>query len=242
MPKFFTQISGVDRHVTISGREGDHLIHVLRARPGDEIILCDGDGHDYLGQIVAIQSDGVEVRVVNQSASDAEPDVKITLFQGLPKGDKMDFIIQKAVELGVHEIVPMLTDRTIVKLHGKEGKKKERYAKIAEAAAKQSMRGIIPQISDFMTVRESIAYGRRCECILVPYENEQRLGIREFLKKKTLASAGVMIGPEGGFSPDEVSLFHENHLPLVTLGKRILRTETAGMAAAIMILYEWEAL
>ena len=239
MPKFFVSPGEiVGKRITLTGEDEKHIKTVLRAREGQEITVCDGAGTDYLCRILSLER-GVHTEILSAAPCDVEPETKITLYQGLPKADKMEWIIQKCVELGVERMVPVSTERAIVKLDKKEGKKLERWQKIAEAAAKQSGRGIIPQMGEnVLSFREAVAEAAKLDGALIPYEKEEERGIREFVRDFSGKTVGVFIGPEGGFSPEEVALAEEAGILPVTLGKRILRTETAGMTTVALLLYE----
>lgn len=193
---------------------------------------------DYQCRISSL-ADGVQLEVLSQAPCETEPKTKITLYQGLPKADKMELIIQKCVELGVERIVAVSTERAIVKLDKKEGKKLERWQKIAEAAAKQSGRGKIPEIGgQVLKFKDAVAEAKRLDGAIIPYEREEKTGLREFVQSFEGESIGVFIGPEGGFAEEEIALAQENGITPITLGKRILRTETAGMTTTAILLYE----
>ena len=239
MPKFFFQKNDISRgQVQLFGEDEKHIKTVLRAREGEEITLCDGEGMDYQCRIASLER-GVLLDILSQEVCETEPRTKITLYQGLPKADKMELIIQKCVELGVDRIVAVSTERAIVKLDKKEAKKLERWQKIAEAAAKQSGRGKIPEIGQqVLKFKEAVAEAKELDGAIIPYEREQETGIRQFVQNFKGESVGVFIGPEGGFADEEIALAQENGITPITLGKRILRTETAGMTTTAILLYE----
>lgn len=239
MPKFFFNKNDISRgQVQLFGEDEKHIKTVLRAREGEELILCDGEGMDYQCRIVSLER-GVLLDILSKEVCETEPKTKITLYQGLPKADKMELIIQKCVELGVDRIVAVSTERAIVKLDKKESKKLERWQKIAEAAAKQSGRGKIPEIGQqVLKFKEAVAEAKELDGAIIPYEKEQETGIRQFVQGFRGESIGVFIGPEGGFAEEEIALAQENGITPITLGKRILRTETAGMTTAAILLYE----
>lgn len=241
MPKFFIDKNEISRgQVRLSGEDEKHIKTVLRAREGEEVTLCDGEGMDYLCRIASLER-GVLLDVLSKAPCETEPRTKLTLYQGLPKADKMEWIIQKCVEIGIDRIVPVATERAIVKLDKKEGKKLERWQKIAEAAAKQSGRGKVPEVSQrVLKFAEALEDAAGLDGAAIPYEKETVRGLRQFASGFSGTSAGIFIGPEGGFSENEVALAREKGVLPVTLGKRILRTETAGMVAAAILLYEWE--
>lgn len=239
MPKFFFHKNDISRgQVQLFGEDEKHIKTVLRAREGEELTLCDGEGVDYQCRIVSLER-GVLLDILSKEVCETEPKTKITLYQGLPKADKMELIIQKCVELGVDRIVAVSTERAIVKLDKKESKKLERWQKIAEAAAKQSGRGKIPEIGQqVLKFKEAVAEAKELDGAIIPYEKEQETGIRQFVQGFRGESIGVFIGPEGGFAEEEIALAQENGITPITLGKRILRTETAGMTTAAILLYE----
>jgi len=239
MPKFFFNKNEINRgQVQLFGEDEKHIKTVLRAREGEEITLCDGEGMDYQCRIASLER-GVLLDILSKEVCETEPKVKITLYQGLPKADKMELIIQKCVELGVDRIVAVSTERAIVKLDKKETKKLERWQKIAEAAAKQSSRGKIPEIGQqVLKFKEAVAEAKELDGAIIPYEREQERGIRQFVEGFKGESIGVFIGPEGGFAEEEIALAQENGITPITLGKRILRTETAGMTTTAILLYE----
>lgn len=239
MPKFFFNKNDISRgQVQLFGEDEKHIKTVLRARVGEELTLCDGEGMDYQCRITSMER-GVLLDILSKEICETEPKTKITLYQGLPKADKMELIIQKCVELGVDRIVAVSTERAIVKLDKKESKKLERWQKIAEAAAKQSGRGKIPQIGQqVLKFKEAVAEAKELDGAIIPYEKEQETGIRQFVQGFQGESIGVFIGPEGGFAEEEIALARENGITPITLGKRILRTETAGMTTAAILLYE----
>lgn len=241
MPKFFFHKNDISRgQVQLFGEDEKHIKTVLRAREGEELTLCDGEGMDYHCRIASLER-GVLLDILSKEVCETEPNIKITLYQGLPKADKMELIIQKCVELGVDRIVAVSTERAIVKLDKKEGKKLERWQKIAESAAKQSGRGKIPEVCQkVLKFQEAVEEGAGLDGALIPYEKEREKGIRTFVQGFQGESIGVFIGPEGGFSEEEIALARGKGITPITLGKRILRTETAGMTTVAILLYELE--
>ena len=241
MPKFFVdkkQIS--DENIIITGDDAKHIKTVLRSKVGDKLTLCDGDSNDFLCEIQDFQGNDINTLILEKIESVAEPRVKITLFQGMPKADKMELIIQKCVELGIDRIVPVMTEHTIVKLDkkDKEAKKIERWQKISESAAKQSGRGKIPLIENVIDFKNAILEANKLDGAIIPYEKEEKNGIKSFVNSFNGKSIGVFIGPEGGFAESEIKFALEQGVFPVTLGKRILRTETAGLATVSILLYE----
>ncbi len=240
MPKFFVTKQQIENQVMITGEDAKHIKTVLRMKEGEKLTVCDGEGMDYICSIRCIEKDGIFVDVLEKYFCEAEPSVKITLFQGLPKADKMEFIIQKCIEIGVDYIVPVATEHSIVKLDKKEQKKLERWQKIAEAAAKQSGRGKIVKIGKVLSFQEALQECQKLDSAIIPYEKEQQRTLKEFIKEVKGKTIGVLIGPEGGFSTEEITQAIEYNVLPVTLGKRILRTETAGMVTTAILIYELE--
>ena len=231
MPRFFVPPISGDRAL-ISGEDAAHITKSLRLRPGEEITLCDGSGMDYAGRVLAV-GDQVEVEILSRSPSIAEPKCRLTLFQALPKGDKMEFIIQKSVELGAAEIIPVLTSRCVSRPDAKSmAKKLERYRKIAAEAAKQCGRGIIPQVGELMTLEQ--AAKALPENSLVFYEGGGKR-LSELVAPED-ESWGVFVGSEGGFSPEEIALLESRGVCPATLGPRILRCETAPLCGLSVML------
>ena len=226
--------------ITVTGSDVNHIKNVLRMKPGDEIIICDGQGNGCYCIINSVCDHEVIADVNYTKDSDSELSVRITLFQGLPKSDKMELIIQKAVELGVHEVVPVTMARSVVRItdYKKEEKKLLRWQAISENAAKQSGRGIIPMIRPVMSFNEAIVYAKELDWAVLPYENAKGIkDTKEALEKlRDCKTAGIIIGPEGGFEASEVEFAIENNIRPISLGRRILRTETAGFTLLSMIL------
>lgn len=239
MPKFFVESHQIDqKSIHLTGEDAKHIKTVLRAREGEEITVCDGLGTDYFCRIVSLD-DGVVAEILGREVCQSEPKTKITLYQGLPKADKMELIIQKCVELGVDCIVAVSTERCIVKLDKKEEKKLERWQKIAEAAAKQSGRGKIPEIAPkVLRFSQALDEAKDLDGAIIPYEKEADRGIRAFVEGFSGKEIGIFIGPEGGFTEEEIQSAQDAGVLPITLGKRILRTETAGMATLAILLYE----
>ena len=203
MPRFFVepdQVSG--NKIIIEGSDVNHITKVLRMKIGEELMVCDGTGFDYFCTIAKLDSDAVFCDVCNKWESYSELPVKVTLFQGLPKADKMELIIQKTVELGVCEIVPVAMQRSIAKLDDKKaGRKIERWQSISESAAKQAGRGIIPKVTEPMSFAEALEYAKEMDSIIVPYENAKGISYtKEVIREaKACARLAIFIGPEGGF-------------------------------------------
>jgi 16S rRNA (uracil1498-N3)-methyltransferase len=245
MHRFYVEKQQIaDNIVAITGPDVNHIRNVLRMKSGDEIIICNGQGKDCYCIINKVSENEVIAEIQSVKDTGTELKARITLFQGLPKQDKMELIIQKAVELGVYEIVPVMTRRVIVKLDDKkkEEKKLERWQAIAEGAAKQSGRGIIPTIKPVQTYAQAMEYAKALDCNVLPYENAKGIQYtREIINSLSeCRSIGVFIGPEGGFEETEVEYAADRGVHPVTLGKRILRTETAGIAVLSMMVLALE--
>ena len=238
MPRFFVDsVSG--NTISIRGNDAYHIGRSLRMRLGDIVTVC-ADRVEYRAKILSISDKEVVCDVLSAEKSENEPTVNVVLYQALPKSDKMDLIVQKAVELGVYKIVPVITARCVSR-PAKSGyeKRVERYNKIALEAAKQSGRGIVPTVSEFMTINEVIEKSKEFDLFFVPYECEEQKTLKEILTSKSdVKSVGFVIGPEGGFDLSETEKLHSSGIDTVTLGKRILRTETAGEAVLAMTMYE----
>ena len=229
----------------VRGTDVNHIKNVLRLKPGDEISVRTGqDEREYRYGIEEFTDSEVVCRLRFVKESDVELPVKIYLFQGLPKADKMELIVQKAVELGVAEIIPVQMHRSIVKLDGtKAAKKVQRWQTIAEAAAKQSRRAVIPIVREPMTMDQAIRYAADCtDTRLLPYELQETDGsTRELLEGiKEGGAVSIFIGPEGGFEPGEVERAKEAGILPISLGKRILRTETAALVVLSWLIYRFE--
>lgn len=247
MYQFFVEPQQIDieaKTVIITGSDVNHIKNVLRMKIGEELAVSNGaDGREYRCGIRAFTEDAVECELRFIKESGVELPSKIYLFQGLPKADKMELIVQKAVELGAYEVIPVAMKRSVVKLDGKKAAAKvTRWQGIAEAAAKQSRRGIIPQVTEVMSFKEAIAYSKRAQLRLVPYELAEGMDktgelIRNIRPGQDIA---VFIGPEGGFDEAEIRAALEDGMEAVTLGKRILRTETAGMTMLSILMYHLE--
>ena len=243
MYQFFVDDAQIGREfVTITGADVNHIKNVLRMKAGEKIRISNQRGRDYYCEISEVTDTFVQADILNEDAASTELPSKIYLFQGIPKGDRMETVIEKAVELGVYEIIPVAMKYCVVKLDAKkEAAKVARWQKQAEAAAKQSKRSIIPKIHPVMSYKEAVEYAMQCDVRLVPYENERGMqGTREALSTiKAGTSVSVMIGPEGGFAEDEIAQVKDS-MQVISLGKRILRTDTAGIAVMSMLMLELE--
>ena len=236
MPKFFADKSAFDsENAVITGENVSHISRVLRMREGDALTLCDGCGTDFECEIESISKNEIICKILSFEKNTSESEIPVTLFQSMPKGAKMDFIIQKCVELGIYSVVPFISARTVAK-----GEKSARFRKIAEEAAKQSGRGIVPYVSDTADFDEAVKKLCECDLAIICYEEEKEKTLKSVLKSVKPRSIGIMIGPEGGFEADEVLKAVNSGAVSVTLGRRILRTETAGMAVLADIVYEYD--
>lgn len=225
--------------IEITGEDVNHIKNVLRMKNGEQLVLCDGAGTDWLCELAGTRERNLVAHILEERTSETELPVRLVLFQGLPKKDKMELIIQKAVELGAAEIVPVVTKRTVVKAdEGKSEKKLGRWQTISESAAKQSGRGVIPRIAPICTWKEALAQMKNLEYNTVLYENARGMQpTAEFIKAAAeKKSIGIFVGPEGGFTEEEVEMVVKQGAEKLSLGKRILRTETAGLAMLSMLM------
>ncbi len=237
----FTQIQ--EKSAVIRGDDVNHIRNVLRMERGEELVISAGRGVDYVCRIEEILPEQIELEIWREEPVRTELPVRLVLFQALPKADKMEWIIQKAVELGVQEIVPVRTKRCVVRLDEKKAvKKRERWQGIAEAAAKQSGRGIVPQVRDVMNFEEALREAEELECTLIPYElfDDMKNTAEQFSRAAASSSVGIFIGPEGGFERGEVEMAIQQGTSPVSLGKRILRTETAGLMVLSVLMFQIE--
>ena len=244
MYQFFVDPSQIDisgKSVMITGGDVNHIKNVLRMKTGEEISVSNGeDGKEYRCGIAEFQEDCIRCELRFIKEENVELPVRVSLFQALPKADKMEMIVQKAVELGVHRIIPVAAERCIVKLEGKKiHARTERWQGIAEAAAKQSKRAVIPQVVDAVSFERAVEMASDADVRLIPYELASDMDkTRQLLESiRPGQSVAVFIGPEGGFGEKEIQLAQEKGILPVTLGKRILRTETAGMTVLSWIVY-----
>ena len=254
MPKFFVkdeQIKG--NQIMILGQDVNHISRVLRAQIGDELQICNSHtGDNYLCNIKNITQDEIMCDIKQQIEDTVESNIEVTIFQGLPKADKMEYIIQKSVELGVYDITPVEMKRCVVKLTDKDKiKKQTRWQKISEVAAKQCGRDIIPKINNIINIKKVYELIKNYDIVLVAYENEKENALKEEIQKlkkqidlskneNNKVKIGVVIGPEGGLEEYDVRSLEENGAKIITLGKRILRTETVALNILSIIMYELE--
>lgn len=243
MHQFFVENHQIGKeYVTITGADVNHIRNVLRMKTGETIRVSNQSGSDYFCTIAEFGEDFVQADILSIDEKGTELPSKIYLFQALPKGDRMETVIEKAVELGVYEIIPVAMKYCVVKLDEKKATGKvKRWQAIAESAAKQSKRSIIPQIHDVMSYKDAISYAMECNVRLVPYENELgMLGTKAALATiKAGDSVSVMIGPEGGFAEEEIAAVRDS-MQVISLGKRILRTDTAGICTMSMLMMQLE--
>lgn len=234
----------VDKRVYINGKDVNHIKNVLRMKVGEELAISNGeDGNEYRCAIKELGEDQIELELLFVKEDAMELPCKVYLFQGLPKADKMELIIQKCVELGVTEVIPVATKRAVVKLDEKKAKQKvQRWKGISEAAAKQSKRGIVPCVHEVLTFKQALAYAKDMDVKMIPYELAEGMQATKDLIAgiKEGQSVAVFIGPEGGFDESEVEMAKEMGITPVSLGRRILRTETAGMTVLAFMIYQLE--
>ncbi len=229
-------------HVALTDKLAHRILRVLRMKVGDQILLCDPRGVEWVAEIVGAEVNVVRVRLLEPNFSRPESKTFVTLFQGIPKGEKMDFIVQKATELGVQRIVPMFTRRTVVQLSPDKAKsKRERWQRVAVSATEQSGGKIVPEISLPMPFKKALGEAVESDLWLLFYEAAEeplKEVLSPFRDAGYVTSVAVMIGPEGGFDPSEVEEAKRMGAQVVSLGKRILRTETAAIVAVALVLYE----
>ena len=245
MHKFFTTKELINGDVAkIIGDDVKHIYKVLRISEGEKVTLNNCEGVEYLGRVKSVSKQEVLIEILEKLESNNESNVKIYLFQGLPKSQKMDLIVQKGTELGITEFIPTITHRVDVKLKG-EFKKLDRLNRIALEAAKQSKRSIIPKVSEPIDFNEVLEKINSLDLLIVPYENANNFGIKTLINElrkenniDNIKNIGIFVGPEGGIEEDEIERLKDKGAHIVTLGKRILRTETAGFVATSLIQYE----
>lgn len=245
MYQFFADPSQIgERDIRITGTDVNHMKNVLRMQKGEQVCITDREsGREYRCELLGYEDKAALLGIMWSEEANRELPSKIYLFQGLPKGDKMELIIQKAVELGAYEIVPVATKRAVVRLDEKKAAaKQKRWQSIAESAAKQCKRNILPKVHEVMKFSDAAAYAEKLDLVLIPYELAE--GIEKTRSLLDMASpgksVGIFIGPEGGFDEAEIALAKEAGIHAVTLGKRILRTETAGLAVLSVLMFHLE--
>ena len=242
MDRFFVEKKNVNLEnntCIIEGEDVKHISKVLRCRVGEELEICDNDNNEYICEITNIDKSQVNLNILKRVDIKRESDLKIKVYQGLPKGPKMEMILQKLTEVGVDEIILVQTKRTVVKVDDKkEDKKIERWERIIYEAAKQSKRGKIPKLRGVLSFKEALADMKENDFNIAPYENEKTKTIKQAIKGKDINNIGIFVGPEGGFEDTEISAIEEISGQSVSLGPRILRTETASLVASSIVLYE----
>ena len=243
MSIFYVKNEQIDdnKKAVILGDDVKHISDVLRHKIGDLLDICDENGVRYVTKISTMEKASIGLDVLEVSNYTTEPSIMVTLFQGMPKADKLELIIQKCTELGVNEIIPVIMDRVVVKLDDKNiDKKVERWNKIALEAGKQSGRQKIPMVQKPTKLKNLIENISKYDIVLLPYECEKQISLKAVLKNldRKCKNVAIIIGPEGGFSENEIELLSLENVKRVSLGPRILRTETAGLATLAMVLYE----
>lgn len=233
MHRFYADETGVVNQIArLDSEDAQHAVRVLRLQPGEEIVLF-SQGEAYAAVIDSVQ-DGVTVRV-GDTLKNPEATVRVTLYQGVPKGDKMDYIVQKCTEGGIHRIVPVNMPRCVAKLDGKDDKKRQRWQRIAREATKQAFRPVVPEIAPAVSMKQLPALLSQHQLVLAPWEDEHALSLRQVIKED-ITDVAIIIGPEGGMSEEDMAQFRACGAQSVTLGPRIFRTETAGLASLIAIM------
>ena len=248
MPKFFVTTNQIEgKKISIQNEDVNHIKNVLRAKIDDTIEICDSiTSKNYICKIEQIEDKHIYCHIVEEIASNVEPHIQVSIFQGLPKADKMELVIQKSVELGAFDITPVEMKRSVVKLNEKDKIKKiQRWQKISEGAAKQSGRDKIPTIHPIINVHTLCENIKKYDLVLVAYENEKINTLKQELKniksdKNKQMKIAIVIGPEGGIDKEEIAKLEEYHARVITLGNRILRTETVALNILSVIMYELE--
>lgn len=242
MDRFFTPKKNINLELNtciIEGEDVKHISKVLRCKENDKLEVCDMDNNEYIGQIKEINKDNILLDIIEKVNIKRESSLKVKLYQGMPKGTKMELILQKLTEIGVDEIVLVQTKRSVTKIDNKkEDKKIERWERIIYEAAKQSKRGKIPTLTGVLTFNEALEDMKNNDLNLCPYENERTVVIKEAIKGKQINNIGIFVGPEGGFEEEEIEKIQNINGQVVSLGPRILRTETASVVASSIVLYE----
>lgn len=241
MSRFFVQAAAIAQdRVEIVGGDANHIARVLRLRVGEEITVCDMQRKEYRCALLSVNGERVTAQILEEKQNETEPSYRAVLYQALPKGDKMETLIQKAVECGVSEIVPFASEHCVVKLDAQGGKKKqERWQKIAQSAAEQSGRGIVVQVREPISFAQAVQEAAQAQVGFLCYEGERSCALGQVLTERA-QSIAFLIGPEGGFSQKEVAQATQAGLASVGLGKRILRTETASTFVLSCLVYHYE--
>ncbi|WP_042275602.1 RsmE family RNA methyltransferase [[Clostridium] dakarense] len=242
MDRFFVEKKNINLEnntCIIEGEDVKHISKVLRCKIGEELEICDNDNNEYICEITSIDKDNVILDILESVDIKRESDLKVKLYQGLPKGPKMEMILQKLTEIGVDEIILVQTKRSVVNVSDKkEDKKIERWERIIYEAAKQSKRGKIPKLRGILSFKEALEDMKENDLNIAPYENERTKSIKQAVKGVDINNIGIFVGPEGGFEDIEIKSIEEIKGQVVSLGPRILRTETASVVASSIVLYE----
>ena len=242
MDRFFTPKNNINLEQNtciIEGEDVKHISRVLRCRENDKLEVCDMENNEYICEIKEINKDNILLDIIEKVNIKRESNLKVKLYQGMPKGTKMELILQKLTEIGVDEIVLVQAKRSVTKIDNKkEDKKIERWERIIYEAAKQSKRAKIPKLTGVLTFKEALADMQNNDLNLCPYENERTISIKEAIKDSSANTIGIFVGPEGGFEEEEIEKIQEIDGKVVSLGPRILRTETASVVASSIVLYE----
>lgn len=247
MPRFFVKTEQINQpYIYIKNEDVNHIKNVLRKKVEDKIEVCNQEtGDAYLCEIEQLDDNEILTKII-EKLNETETNIKIDIYQGLPKAEKMELIIQKSVELGVNSIIPVSLKRCVVKLEGKDQNKKiERWQKIAESAAKQCGRNIIPKIENIIKIKQFEELSKNYDSLIVAYENEKEYTLKQEIQKikqsnKKELKIAVVIGPEGGLAEEEIETLKNYGAKIVTLGKRILRTETVALNILSILMYELE--
>lgn len=245
MQRFFVEENQIDtenNNIKIIGNDVNHIKNVLRCKINEQIEICSKDTNNaYLCEINNFTEDAIECKIKSKLENNRESNIHINIVQALPKADKMELIIQKCTELGVKEFTPINLKRCIVKIDSKDEKKKiERWQKQAEVAAKQCGRDIIPKVNNIYNVSTIFNLLKEYDLIILAYENEKEHSLRDEIRKieNKNSKIAIIIGPEGGLEESEVIKLQENGAKVISLGKRILRTETVSVAISSILMYE----
>lgn len=244
MDRFFVEKKNInlqEKTCIIEGEDVKHISKVLRCKLGEKLEICDKNNNEYICEITNIDKSIVNLDILEKIDIEREAKLHVKLYQGLPKAPKMEIILQKLTEVGVEEIILVQTKRTVVKVDDKkEDKKFERWERIIYEAAKQSKRGKIPKLRGVLSFREALEDMEKNDINICPYENERTVSIKQALKNSNsdIESIGIFVGPEGGFAEEEIEKIQVNNCSVVSLGPRILRTETASVVASTIALYE----
>lgn len=240
MHKFFVPENRIfENKALIEGEDVKHIYKVLRLKTGEKVNINNCNGKEYLGVINEVTKSNVTVDLIEKIEMNNESPIEVYLYQGFPKGSKLDLIIQKCTELGIKEIIPVITSRVISNVK-KDNKKLDRWNRIAFEACKQSKRSLIPKVREILDFHEAIEEMKNMDLVVVPYENATNYGIKKMKSEIKIEAKkiGIMIGPEGGFEEEEIEVLKKIGAKIVTLGPRILRTETAGFTCLSLLMYE----